>query len=80
MDLQQYLIENKEASWLEINSFLESQFNSINPNTLHFHLKSLMEANLVSHSGNDEGAMYRTNEIPSYIIEGLEEIIKKHLN
>jgi DNA-binding HxlR family transcriptional regulator len=73
-----YLIEKHEATWSNIKQFLEDYSGSVNPNTLHFHLKTLIEADLIKRLGSEEKTVYSIGKIPTDISEEItEEIIKE---
>ncbi len=64
-----------EASWSEIRSRLESIYGKINPNTLAFHIKRLMDQGLILRSGLPESPTYMANT-PKEIERELEEVIR----
>lgn len=62
-----YLLEHKEGSWSEIKHFLESRCGTVNPNTLHFHLKSLSEASFIKRVGSEDKPSYEIDQLPGEI-------------
>ena len=47
------IFESKEMTWSQIVDKVEIQFNTrVNPNTISFHLRSLINMGLVSKSGD----------------------------
>ncbi|HEY7573506.1 MAG TPA: helix-turn-helix domain-containing protein [Nitrososphaeraceae archaeon] len=64
-----YLMWKKEATWSEIKQFLENMYGSINPNTLHFHLKALINSNMIRWSGSEERGTYFLGNMPDDISE-----------
>ena len=47
------IFESKEMTWSQIVSRVDMQFNvRVNPNTISFHLRSLINMGLISKSGN----------------------------
>ncbi len=42
-----YLMDKGKSTWSEIKQFIESNSGSINPNTLHFHLKALIDSKFI---------------------------------
>ncbi len=65
----------EEASWSEIKAILQNIYGEINPNTLAFHLKKLIDHGLILKSGSPEFPSYIAN-IPENLREELKEIIK----
>ncbi|MEM3160252.1 MAG: helix-turn-helix domain-containing protein [Nitrososphaera sp.] len=73
-----FLLKKKKASWSEIKQFLEGHYGSVNPNTLQFHLRALIQANMVERSGSDEDIIYSLGQLPKEIQTTLStEIIEK---
>lgn len=64
-----------EASWSKIKAMLESRYGQVNPNTLAFHIKKLIESDLISRSGSPESVTYVAN-IPKDLREELREVIE----
>lgn len=62
-----YLIARNQGSWSEIKKFLESNLGSVNPNTLHFHLKALIQRKFVVAVGSEEKPSYQIGELPKEI-------------
>ena len=67
-----YLIQKKEATWSEIKQFLENMYGSINPNTLHFHLKALITSDMIRRSGSEEKSIYFLGNISDDILEAIK--------
>lgn len=72
-----FLLKKKEASWSDIKQFLESNVGSINPNTLQFHLKALLHANMVRRSGSEDNIVYTPGIVPNEISVMLDEVVQK---
>lgn len=72
-----FLLKKKEASWSDIKQFLESNAGSINPNTLQFHLKALLHANMVRRSGSEDNIVYTPGIISDEISGMLDEVVQK---
>ncbi len=72
-----FLLKNKEASWSDIKQFLESNVGSINPNTLQFHLKALLHANMVRRAGGEDNIVYMPGVVPNEISVMLDEVVRK---
>lgn len=71
-----YLLQNREATWSEIKQFLEAHFGSLNPNTLHFHLKELIKADLIGRSDRDEKSTYVLKSVPQEISDAIKKKIR----
>jgi DNA-binding HxlR family transcriptional regulator len=54
-------------SWSELEQSLSGALGEINPNTLHFHLKLLVNAGWVVRSGNGRRVTYALGDIPASI-------------
>ncbi len=65
----------EEASWSEIKAIFEKLHGQINPNTLAFHIKKLVDCGFVSKIGSPESPVYIA-KIPEELRRELEEIIK----
>ncbi|HVX02280.1 MAG TPA: hypothetical protein VHA09_03935 [Nitrososphaera sp.] len=73
-----FLRKKGEANWTDIKQFIEEYLGSVNPNTLHFHLKALIEANMIQRKGSEDRMTYSISEIPEYIAESIDsKILKK---
>lgn len=72
-----FLLKKKEASWSDIKQFLESNVGSVNPNTLQFHLKALLHANMVRRFGSEDNIVYVPGVVPSEISGMLDEVVQK---
>ena len=70
-----YLIQRKEATWSEIKQFLDNVYGSINPNTLHFHLKALINSDMIRWSGSEEKSIYLLGNIPNDISDAIKNKI-----
>lgn len=67
------LMEKKHATWSDVKHFIETKMGSINPNTLHFHLKTLTEDGYIKRSGGNNKIMYELSSIPEYLRKGILE-------
>jgi hypothetical protein len=78
MMMTAYLQKKGQASWSELKQFLEEYFGSVNPNTMHFHLKALVEAKILERKGSEDKMSYTIGTIPEYISKGIsDEILTK---
>jgi len=68
-----------EARWSDVKLLLENILGRVNPNTLSFHLKKLIEAGLIVKTGAPEDPRYMAemDKLPSFIKSDLEEGTKK---
>jgi len=68
------IISLEKASWSEIKEILESIYGKVNPNTLAFHIKKLVDCGFISKEGSLESPIY-TAKIPDNLRRELEEIV-----
>jgi DNA-binding HxlR family transcriptional regulator len=73
-----HLYKKDNSTWSEIKEFLEKNNGTVNPNTLHFHLKALIKAGYVKHSGSEESSIYQIDQIPHFILQGIKESISNN--
>ncbi len=66
--------KNKQATWTEIKDFMESKLGKINPNTLHFHLKALLESKYIKRINEGEKFVYMTNQLNEDLLSEFKEI------
>jgi len=77
------ILVRKESNWTQLKENLEKLIgNSINPNTLGFHISRLDEAHYLNKIGTMEQPIYRiettrSSEIEAHIGSSLIEIIRK---
>lgn len=71
-----YLTTNDQATWSDIRRFIETNLGSVNPNTLHFHLKALLQNGFISTEGSQEKPVYRLGELPPDIKETIASMTK----
>ncbi len=64
-----------EASWGRIKAVFESVHGGINPNTLAFHMKKLIECDLLIKYGSVESPIYKAN-IPKELREEIKVIVE----
>jgi predicted transcriptional regulator len=74
-----FLAEKKQATWTEIKKYIESNKEAVNPNTLHFHLKSLLEYDYVKLKQVGERNIYQLNQAPPELINSAIETIKTEI-
>jgi predicted transcriptional regulator len=74
-----YLIRKRECSWSEIKQFLEKNVGSVNPNTLQFHLRTLMEVGMIGRSGIENNVLYHIENLSKDIEETLTKEIAEKL-
>ncbi|MBA3751151.1 MAG: hypothetical protein H0X03_09745 [Nitrosopumilus sp.] len=69
-----YLNNNNNSNWSKIKEFIEQSSGIVNPNTLHFHLKSLINMRYIKRSGSRDSITYKLDKenIPKFIIETIE--------
>jgi DNA-binding HxlR family transcriptional regulator len=73
-----YLIKKKEASWSELKQFLEKHTGAVNPNTLQFHLRLLIQQHILGRSGSENNISYYIGNLPKDIESKLcKEISEK---
>jgi hypothetical protein len=78
MMMTAYLQKRGQATWSELKQFLEGYFGSVNPNTMHFHLKALVDAKILDRKGSEERMSYAIGTIPEHIAKAIsEEILTK---
>jgi len=58
------LRERKALTWSELKSILESRSGPINPNTMHFHLKVLLTAEVIRRAGSETAPIYEIQNVP----------------
>lgn len=63
-----FLIERKRARWSDIKQVLENYSGTVNPNTLHFHLKVLRGAKMIKRFGTNDNIIYTLGDIPEDIL------------
>jgi len=71
-----YLVVKKRGTWSDIKKFLESQVGPVNPNTLHFHLKALVQNGFVIATGNQEKPVYQIGQLPPEIRQSISHVIE----
>lgn len=64
------------ATWADLKSVLESLVGPVNPNTLAFHIKKLINSKYVEREGGPESVIYRVR-IPEDIGKRIEPLIKE---
>ena len=69
-----YLSDKKEATWTEIRNFLESNSGRLNPNTLQFHLKALIENGFVVRFGHEVKSLYKLGKIDKVVTDMLRSV------
>ena len=68
-----YLYKTKGSTWSEIKDFLEKNDGAVNPNTLHFHMKALINAGYIKHSGSEDLSIYQIDKIPNNILQEIKD-------
>ncbi len=72
------VLQRKEARWADIKRCVEAILGDVNPNTLAFHLKRLVDVGWVRRSGSPEAPVYTVGDIPDSIrSEIMEEVVSK---
>ena len=66
-----YLKENKQANWSEIKDHIESNCGRLNPNTLHFHLKALLERKFIKRITIGDKFVYELDKLPTEILHAI---------
>lgn len=66
-----------EASWTDLKALLEALLGPVNPNTLAFHIRKLVDAGLLQRAGSPESPVYKLAREPGEEIAELAEEIKK---
>jgi hypothetical protein len=74
-----FLIRKKESNWSEIKQFLEKHVETVNPNTLQFHLRVLIQESAIVRSGSENNVLYRIENLPNDIEETLTKEIADKL-
>lgn len=73
-----YLIDKGCASWSDIKRILESYSGTVNPNTLHFHLRVLKAAKMIRRFGTNDIIIYTLGDVPDNILATIvKEIIQQ---
>jgi len=65
----------EECSWGEVKAILEGICGKINPNTLAFHIRKLMDCGLIVKGGSSESPIYTAN-ISEELRREIEEIVR----
>jgi len=65
-----------EAKWSDVKVLLEEVLGGVNPNTLSFHLKRLIDAGWIVKTGSPEDPRYTVN-LPDAVRGELEEGVGK---
>jgi hypothetical protein len=71
-----YLLSEKKGTWSDIKKFLEAHLGPVNPNTLHFHLKALIQNGFVIAVGSQEKPVYQIGELPLEIRHSVDNMTK----
>lgn len=71
-----YLVAKKRGTWSDIKKFLESYVGPVNPNTLHFHLKVLVQNGFIVAKGRQEKPVYQIGRLPSEIRRSIREVVR----
>ena len=71
-----YLVVKKRGTWSDIKKFLGSHVGPVNPNTLHFHLKALVQNGFIVARGKQEKPVYQIGYLPSEIRWSVREVVK----
>jgi predicted transcriptional regulator len=69
-----FVWKNKRATWSEIRDFVESNLGKLNPNTLQFHLKTLIESEHIKRINEGEKSIYTTGNVDESLIKEIKEI------
>lgn len=69
-----YLKENKQSNWSEIKDYIESNCGKLNPNTLHFHLKALLESKFIKRIPIGDKFLYELDFLPTDILQAIERL------
>lgn len=69
----QYLRKNNQANWSEINDYIQSKMGKLNPNTLHFHLKSLIKFDYVKRISQGTKLSYKLNVVDKSILSEIDK-------
>jgi len=64
------------ASWSDIKYVIERIYGSVNPNTLAFHIRKLIDAGYLKKSGSMETPIYEPN-VPEDVAKKLEPLVAK---
>ena len=70
-----HLYKNDNSTWSKIKDFIEKNIGSVNPNTLHFHLKALIHAGYVKRSGSEDSSIYQIDKTPDFILQVIKESV-----
>jgi hypothetical protein len=65
-------MNKKRATWSDVKQYIESEMGAINPNTLHFHLKTLTQEGYIKRSGGDR-IVYEISSVPDYLKKSISE-------
>lgn len=72
------LADKKRATWSDIKRVLEGYSGTVNPNTLHFHLRALMVTKMIRRWGTNDIIIYTLGDVPDDILVTIKkEIIEK---
>ena len=71
-----YLVVKKRGTWSDIKKFLERHVGPVNPNTLHFHLKALVQNGFVVATESEERPVYRIGRLPPGIRRSISSLVK----
>jgi len=71
-----YLLVEKKGTWSDIKKFLETHLGPVNPNTLHFHLKALIQNGFVIAAGSREKPVYQIGDLPPEIRQSVNSVTK----
>lgn len=73
----QYLRKKNQATWTELKDYIESKSGSLNPNTLHFHLKTLINHKYVKRKTIGEKLTYDLNIKDQKILDEIDKISRE---
>lgn len=71
-----YLLVKKKGTWSDIRKFIEANLGPVNPNTLHFHLKALLQNGFIVATGSQEKPIYQIGELPPEIRQSVDPMTK----
>ncbi len=76
VEILSIVIAFREISWSKIKAILESRYGKINPNTLAFHIKKLIDCGLIRKGGTMESPIYTVANVPEELKNELKEVVE----
>jgi DNA-binding HxlR family transcriptional regulator len=72
-----YLPAKNHAGWWDIREFLEEHLGPVDPNTLSFHLKALIQRGHVTATGRQDKPVYQVGQVPPDTSQAMDSVARR---